>query len=552
MHLLQTSSTTFDDIVEPVDLGQKPGDILVLSFADSDLAGLAAAYAAGKDALPSLRLAHLRDLRHPMSIDLWIDKCARHAKVIAVRLLGGLDWWRYGVEALSAMARANGIALAVLPGEDRDDPRLTEASTVSADELATLLAYFREGGFANLRGLLRRLATYAETLLPVAEPEPLPRMGLYLPSLGAISLDQLQAERAQGLPVVPILFYRSALLAADTAPIDALCEALGARGLSPAPLFVPSLKDGEAVSFVRGALQRLDPAVIVTTTAFAAGGDGEASALDRTDAPVLQAVVATTRRAAWQESPRGLGPADLAMHVVLPELDGRVLAGALAFKDALPGDDALGFTPFGSRPEPDRVAMVADRIAAWARLRTLPRKEKRIVVLMPDYPGAAGRASYAVGLDVPQSILALLEDLAAAGYAVRMLREKRARCSRPSNAGAMMPRCRWQTTNGASAICPARSPSASKRRGAVRPTIPIAVTAPSVSAPHGSAMCWSCFRLIGAERATAAPPITMRRFRRGTRSSPSHFGSATASRPARWCIWARMARWNGCRARPWR
>ena len=52
MHLLQTSSTTFDDIVEPVDLGQIPGDILVLSFADSDLAGLAAAYAAGKDALP--------------------------------------------------------------------------------------------------------------------------------------------------------------------------------------------------------------------------------------------------------------------------------------------------------------------------------------------------------------------------------------------------------------------------------------------------------------------------------------------------------------------
>ena len=152
MHLLQTSSTTFDDIVEPVDLGQIPGDILVLSFADSDLAGLAAAYAAGKDALPSLRLAHLRDLRHPMSIDLWIDKCARHAKVIVVRLLGGLDWWRYGVEALSAMARAQGIALAVLPGEDRDDQRLAEASTLPPDELASLLAYFREGGRENLRG----------------------------------------------------------------------------------------------------------------------------------------------------------------------------------------------------------------------------------------------------------------------------------------------------------------------------------------------------------------------------------------------------------------
>src|SRR5581483_7107951 len=418
MHLLQTSSTTFDDLVEPVDLGQTPGDILVLSFADSDLAGLAAAFAADKDMLPSLRLAHLRDLRHPMSIDLWIDKCARHAKVIVVRLLGGLDWWRYGVEALGAAARGHGIALAVLPGEDRDDARLANASTLPPEELAALLAYFREGGRENLHALLRKLAAYAGASLPIAKPAPLPRMGGYLPSRGALSLDGLQAECAQGRPAVPILFYRSALLAADTAPIDALCEALYARGLSPAPLFVPSLKDSEAVRFVRDALQRLEPAVVATTTAFAVGGESEMSPLDATDAPVLQAVIATTRRAAWQENARGLGPADLAMHIVLPELDGRVLTGAIAFKAALPADAAHGFTPYGSRPEPDRVALAADRIAAWVRLRTLPRAKKRIAVLMPDYPGAQARASYAVGLDVPQSIVALLEDLAQAGYGI--------------------------------------------------------------------------------------------------------------------------------------
>ena len=108
--------------------------------------------------LPSVRLAHLRDLRHPMSVDLWIDKAARHAKVIVVRLLGGLDWWRYGVEALAGLARERNIALAVLPGEDRDDPRLDAASTLPADELAALLAFFREGGRENLQALLRRLA----------------------------------------------------------------------------------------------------------------------------------------------------------------------------------------------------------------------------------------------------------------------------------------------------------------------------------------------------------------------------------------------------------
>jgi cobaltochelatase CobN len=107
------------------------------------------------------------------------------------------------------------------------------------------------------------------------------------------------------------------------------------------------------------------------------------------------------------------------MHVVLPELDGRVLLGAIAFKDALRADDALGFTAFASRPEPDRIAIVAHRIAALIRLRTLPRATRRVAVLMPDYPAAGGRAGYAVGLDVPQSIVALLSDLSKAGYTVR-------------------------------------------------------------------------------------------------------------------------------------
>src|SRR5215475_1166387 len=144
MHLLTTSAASLDDIVEPIDLGQPPGDIAVLSFADSDLAGLATAWAAERDALPSVRLAQLRDLKHPMSVDLWIERVGQHAKVIVVRLLGGLDWWRYGAERLASLARERGIALALLPGEDRDDPRLADASTMAAEELKTLLRFFRE------------------------------------------------------------------------------------------------------------------------------------------------------------------------------------------------------------------------------------------------------------------------------------------------------------------------------------------------------------------------------------------------------------------------
>ncbi len=218
---------------------------------------------------------------------------------------------------------------------------------------------------------------------------------------------------------MPIIFYRAMLLAADTAPIDALCAALTARGLAPAALVITSLKDGEAAAFLRQAFARLDPAVIVAMTAFAAGGNiGEPTPLDHADVPVLQVVSATTRRAAWRDSVRGLGAADLAMHVVLPELDGRVLAGAVAFKDPLPPQEGLAFTALASRPEPDRIAMVADRIAKLVRLRALPRGERHVAVLMPDYPGAPGRTGYAVGLDVPASVIALFDNLTAAGYSV--------------------------------------------------------------------------------------------------------------------------------------
>src|SRR5271169_3308040 len=212
MHLLATTSTNLDEIAEAVDLGQPPGDIAVLSFADSDLAGLAAAWEAERAVLPSVRLAHLRDLRHPMSVDLWIERLGPHAKVIVVRLLGGLEFWKYGVEQLSALARERGIALAVLPGEDRDDSRLAEASTLPPSERAALLRYFREGGRENLRALLRRLARHAGYHLDAREPEVVPRFAGYLPSERTVELGRLVSSLKPGSPVVPIIFYRATLL----------------------------------------------------------------------------------------------------------------------------------------------------------------------------------------------------------------------------------------------------------------------------------------------------------------------------------------------------
>ncbi|RUT80709.1 cobaltochelatase subunit CobN, partial [Mesorhizobium sp. M7A.T.Ca.US.000.02.1.1] len=224
--------------------------------------------------------------------------------------------------------------------------------------------------------------------------------------------------------VVPILFYRSMLLAADVAPIDALFEALRQRGINPVPIFVSSLKDPASLAFVETALASLKPAAIVTATAFASGAEpGNETLFDRAGVPVFQVIVATTRRDIWENNQRGLAPADLAMHVVLPELDGRILAGAISFKGESEIDPALGHRAFANRPEPDRVAQVADRVAAFIRLQETPRAERKLAILMPDYPSAPGRTGYAVGLDVPSSVLAILQDLRDQGYGVEGIPE---------------------------------------------------------------------------------------------------------------------------------
>ncbi|MER8587840.1 cobaltochelatase subunit CobN [Mesorhizobium sp. M1338] len=459
MHILTTTSASLDDLAEPVDLRQMPADIVALSFTDSDLAGLAAAWKADAGRLPSMRLAALRDLRHPMSVDLWVDSVARHAKIILVRILGGYDWWRYGCDQLASTARERGIKLALLPGECRDeDLRLIEASTLPREELDGLLDYFREGGPANMSALMRRLARLAGSDADVAEPVAVPKAGYYDPERGVVPLPlegrvrpqagggvlsetrQLKETSSPVVPtppgplghpplegegkVVPILFYRSMLLAADVAPIDSLFDALRQRGINPVPIFVSSLKDPASLAFVETALAALKPAAIITATAFASGAEpGVETLFDRAGVPVFQVIVATTRRDIWQNNQRGLAPADLAMHVVLPELDGRILAGAISFKGESEVDPALGHRAFANRPEADRVAQVADRVAAFIRLRETPRATRKLAILIPDYPSAPGRTGYAVGLDVPSSVLAMLHDLREQGYGVEGIPE---------------------------------------------------------------------------------------------------------------------------------
>lgn len=130
MHVVFRESHGLGETDTPFDVGQTPADLVVLSFSDSDLGAFAAGWHRAGGKLPTTRLANLIALKHPLSVDTYVEQTLADAKGILVRLIGGESYWSYGLATLQDLARRKGIALAVLPADGREDPRLDELSTL--------------------------------------------------------------------------------------------------------------------------------------------------------------------------------------------------------------------------------------------------------------------------------------------------------------------------------------------------------------------------------------------------------------------------------------
>ena len=397
MHLL-AAPTGAVETGEAVDLGQTPGDIAVLSMADTELALLAEAQRGRIEEdvrAPSLRLANPMALGHNLSVDLHADRVLADTGIIVVRLLGGRGYWPYGVERLTGLGRP----LALLPGDDRPDPELLALSSLDAAACHRLWQYLVKGGAANARQFLRFAAHLLGRPADWREPEP-------LPAAQAVPT----ARRGQG-PFAPILFYRAHLQSGNMAAIDRLAREMAAVGLSPRPVAISGLKDPASLSLLERLFADEPPSVIVNTTGFAARGMDDASSgpLDRYDCPVLQAVLSGGGEAAWREGTRGLGPRDIAMNVALPEVDGRLITRAVSFKAAGERDPLTQCDIVRYRPVPDRCRFVAELARNWAGLRR--NGARRIALVLANYPTRDGRIGNGVGLDTPASAVRILRAL---------------------------------------------------------------------------------------------------------------------------------------------
>src|SRR5690606_28895002 len=322
-----------------------------------------------------------------------------------------------------AVCRARGIPLAVLPGDDQPDPELQAWSTLPAAACHRLWQYLVHGGLDNADQFLAYTAALLGSDDTWREPAPLMRAGLYWPGLKGPDLRTVQRHWQPGRAVAAVVFYRALVQAGDLEVIDALIGALGDAGLDALPIFTASLKDPLGAPLVRELLREVRPAVVLNATGFAVSGPGawRSTPMDEPDRCVLQVVFASGSKEGWQTGTRGLSARDLAMNVALPELDGRVLSRAVAFKTRKRFDAATESNIVGFAPVEDRVRFTAQLAAAWARLGATPVAERRVAVVLANYPNRDGRIANGVGLDTPASTVRLLEAMRAAGYRIEAL-----------------------------------------------------------------------------------------------------------------------------------
>ncbi|EYC51541.1 cobalamin biosynthesis protein CobN [Hylemonella gracilis str. Niagara R] len=424
MHLLSTrpGGHVDDGGQGVVRVAQTPGDIVVLSAADTTLALLSDAARALPDDFPTVRLANLMWLRQPASVDLYVDEVLQHARVVVIDHLGAASDWAYLVERAQEQARAQGQWLALFSGDFGEDLQLLLRSTASHEDCRHLWRCLREGGPDHAHSFFALIAhaAFGRGARPAAAAA-LPS-ALVVPPQGAAADLPWRA----GAPVALLVYYRAHWQSGNTAVFEALQAELSAQGLNSVAVAVDSLKNPASLALLRELAQQHRVGVVLNATSFALSsldaGDGDsplgnaAEALAG-DAPVLQLITAGCAQEQWQADPHGLSPRDLAMQVVLPEVDGRIVTRAISFKGLAWRCERTEMDVARYQPEPDRIAFVAELARRWCALRDTPNADKRVALILANYPNDDARLANGVGLDTPASTVALLRAMQGAGYA---------------------------------------------------------------------------------------------------------------------------------------
>jgi magnesium chelatase subunit H len=284
----------------------------------------------------------------------------------------------------------------------------------SEDNIANMVRFLVSRYAAGPR---RGLQNSSAVPLPIEYPE----VGVYHPRLKSRF-----GERAEELPsqgangTVGLLLLRSYLLAGNAGHYDGVIAALEARGLKVIPAFAAGLDARPAIEryFLDGSTPRIDALVSLTGFSLVGGpayNDSKAAEdiLARLDVPYLAAhPVEFQTVEEWEASERGLLPVESTIMVAIPELDGST--GPMVFggrsQSAGSSRDMVAL--------PERAGMLASRVSKLVAMRRAARADRKVGIVLFNFPPNAGNTGTAAYLSVFESLLGTLQSLKHAGYRV--------------------------------------------------------------------------------------------------------------------------------------
>ncbi|AFZ47200.1 cobaltochelatase CobN subunit [Cyanobacterium stanieri PCC 7202] len=410
---------------------QNPAPIIFLTSADTDIQTIASCVEVLPDDFPAMRVVNLLQLQQELTIDTYAQEVLSQAQVIIIRLLGGRSYWNYGLEVCKdIVSQHNHISLLILPGDDRPDPELINHSNVPLFHVNQFWQYLIEGGVENFAHGFKYLSnTLFKTNFHVVSPQIIPRLGIFSssleqkffsplnpPTLGDLnnecSLDNNSID-------VAIIFYRSHYLSGNIKPITALQEKLSQENISYISIYISSLRDEENQTELIELLQNHQIKLILNTTSFSVakiGNESNTKIWQTLNVPVLQIILSGSTQEYWQDNFQGLSPRDVAMNIALPEVDGRIITRAISFKSVVKKHRQLETDVVVYQPLENRVNYVVELSKNWLRLSNIPNSQKKVAIILANYPNKDGRIANGVGLDTPASCINILHALAENGY----------------------------------------------------------------------------------------------------------------------------------------
>ncbi len=327
------------------------------------------------------------------------------------------------------------------------------------------MQYWLAGSAVNIESMVRMMVgKYAtgprknfQITKPVAEPVEYPDTGLYHPRATGRIVTKISeipcCRHAKG--TVGILLLRSYLLAEDCAHYDGVISALEVAGFNTIPIFATGLDQRAVIEtyFIQNGTPIVDAVVSLTGFSLVGGPAYNDSAaaevtLAALDVPYIGAAPLEFQTLEdWEADARGLTPVEATLMIALPELDGATMPMIFG------GRRRVG-TPLEQRSmcvHPERAAKLAARVARLVRLRKRKRAERKIGIILFNFPPNAGATGTAAYLSVFASLHNTLKAMQAAGYTVEVpedvealramiLLGNSAQYGTPANVGVKIPR----------------------------------------------------------------------------------------------------------------